>query len=285
MAPLSPSLSLPLPRPSFAAALAGRAALLAEPSVLHPALWRARGQDAGAGLGTLTSGFPALDAELPGRGWPVRVLTELLLPEPGVGEIRLLSPVLAGLARAGRGVMLFDPPAELNAVALAELGWPPGQCLVVRTHHAGRPRPAAAGARLGWAVEQALRSGQAGAVLAWLGAPVRPEVLRRLQLAAQAHEGPAFLFRDQAAQTQPSPAPLRVLLQPAGGDELMLQVLKRRGPAMGEPLRLGLAPVLSERARAKARVLPACVPRLAGTRAAARLLAPQPRPARSHGPA
>ncbi|HJV71637.1 translesion DNA synthesis-associated protein ImuA [Ideonella sp.] len=256
--------------PSFSAS-PGRAALLAEPSALHPALWRARsGPGASGGEGAVPSGFAALDAELPGGGWPVRVLTELLLPEPGVGEIRLLAPLLAGLAQAGRGVMLFDPPAEVNAVALAELGWPPGQCIVVRScKPAMQPGPGGAlkkpslrrrgggpGAELCWAVEQALRSGQAGAVLAWPGAAARPEVLRRLQLAAQGHEGPAFLLRELAAQSQPSPAPLRVVLQPAGGDELALQIVKRRGPAMGEPLRLALAPVLSERALAKARLLP-----------------------------
>lgn len=271
MALLSSSLT-----PSSPADAEGRAALLAEPSALHPALWRARGGAGGpAGAGTLPSGFAMLDAELPGGGWPVRALTELLLPAPGIGEIRLLAPLLATLAQAGRSVMLFDPPAEANAVALAELGWSPGQCIVVRSHRvaaapAKKPRwPAVPGTELCWALEQALRSGQVGAVLAWPGAAARPEVLRRLQLAAQAHEGPAFLLRGLAAQAQPSPAPLRVVLQPAGGDELALQIVKRRGPAMGEPLRLALAPVLSERALAKARLLPAPVWRRLAALAAA----------------
>ncbi len=244
---------------------AGRAELLAEPSVLHPTLWRAEaGRGGPAGAGTLSSGFPALDAELPGGGWPVRVLTELLLREPGVGELRLLAPILVPLARAGRSVMLFDPPAEVNAVALAELGWPPAQCLVVRSRPAvparrsPAPRRGASASDAGacWALEQTLRSGQAGAVLAWPGTAARPEALRRLQLAAQAHEGPAFLLRESAAQQHPSPAPLRVVLQPAGGDELALQIVKRRGPAMEQPLRLSLSPVLSERALSKARRLP-----------------------------
>ncbi len=249
--------------PLFPPPTTGRSALLAEPSALHPALWRARGGSAGGGAGSLPSGFAALDAELPGSGWPVRALTELLLPEPGIGEIRLLAPLLAGLARAGRGVVLFDPPAELHAPALAELGWPPGQCIVVVTAPPPGMGEAARGRRRGlpgaaqaWAVEQALRSGQAGAVLAWPGAGARPEWLRRLQLAAQAHEGPAFLLRELAAQAQPSPAPLRLVLQPAGGDELALQIVKRRGPAMAQPLHLALTPVLSERASARARRLP-----------------------------
>lgn len=52
------------------------------PQDLHPALWLGhqlgRARDDG-----LPSGFAALDAQLPGGGWPRRALTELLLPHPG----------------------------------------------------------------------------------------------------------------------------------------------------------------------------------------------------------
>lgn len=245
--------------PSVAgAALGPRALRLADPSLLHPAVWRAHGGGSGREAG-IASGFAALDAELPGGGWPVRALTELLLVQPGLGEIRLLAPLLAALAREGRCAMLFNPPATLNALALLELGCSPGTCIVVQAHALAsrRRRPAgapgtAAMAELCWAVEQALRSGQLGAVLAWPGRSLRGEALRRLQLAAQSHEGPAFLLREAAAATQPSPAPLRLLLQPAGPDELALRFFKRRGPACDQPVRVALTPVLSERARARA---------------------------------
>ncbi|HSC00640.1 MAG TPA: hypothetical protein VLE45_12055, partial [Burkholderiaceae bacterium] len=52
------------------------------------ALWRAHQLSATSNAVT-ASGFAALDAELPGGGWPHRVLTELLLPHPGLGELRL----------------------------------------------------------------------------------------------------------------------------------------------------------------------------------------------------
>lgn len=204
----------------------------------------------------------ALDAELPGGGWPLRVLTELLLAQPGAGEIRLLTPLLAALAREGRCVMLFNPPATLNAPALLELGCPPAAFIVVQAsqrpplERRGQRAPGtAAEAELCWAVEQALRSGQLGAVLAWPGRSLRAEALRRLQLAAQSHEGPVFLLRDVSAATQPSPAPLRLALQPAGPDELSLRIFKRRGPALEQPLKVALASVLSERARALALAL------------------------------
>ena len=86
-----------------------RARLDAE--ALHPALWRGHQLGRGAER-AVASGFAELDAQLPGGGWPRRVLTELLLPHPGVGEIRLLAPSLAATLSAGRLVMLFDPPGH-----------------------------------------------------------------------------------------------------------------------------------------------------------------------------
>lgn len=103
-----------------------------------------------------------------------------------------------------------------------------------------------------WALEQALKSGHVGAVLAWLPPRLRAERLRRLQLAAQLHDGPAFVLREMAARQRPTAAPLRLALQPAGPDRLALHLLKRRGPPLAAPLPLALPPVLSAAARSKA---------------------------------
>jgi protein ImuA len=235
------------------------AALFELPSA---ALWRAHQIDRERGAVTPT-GFIALDAELPGGGWPHRVLTEVLLPHLGVGELRLLVPALVRIAgpsgdgsyEGGRSVMLFDPPAALCGWALAQLGVNAQQLLVVYGREGAR---AAAGLRrilpsadLLWALEQALKSGHVGAVLAWLPPRLKADALRRLQLAAQAHDGPSFLFRDVDARVKPSAAPLRLLLQSAGIDRLSVRVLKRRGPLLVQPLLLALPPVLSERQRAR----------------------------------
>ncbi|MBE0549022.1 MAG: hypothetical protein IH627_15505, partial [Rubrivivax sp.] len=64
------------------------------PENLHPALWRAH-QVARPHDVVVPSGHADLDAQLPGGGWPARVLTELLLSHAGVGELRLLAPALA----------------------------------------------------------------------------------------------------------------------------------------------------------------------------------------------
>ena len=238
---------------------ASRAGPRAELDALHPALWRAHQLGRGAAR-SLASGFAALDAQLPGGGWPRRALTELLLAHPGVGEMRLLAPGLVATLRAGRLVMLFDPPAALSAWALAQLGLDARQMLVIDGRSrlpggdagddvGGDARPA--GDSL-WALEQALRSGHVGALLAWLPHRLRAERLRRLQLAAQAHDGPAFVLREWAARQQPSAAPLRLALQPAGPDRLALHLLKRRGPPLAAPLDLTLPPVLSAAALRKA---------------------------------
>ena len=219
----------------------------------------------------LASGFAELDAQLPGGGWPAGVLTELLLPHAGVGELRLLAPVLAGLQNRQRSLMWFDPPAAPCAWALAALGIAVAQLVVVQTQQhpqAASPPPPRGGeqtsggrafarqplpaADLLWALEHALKSGHLGAVLAWLPARLPADALRRLQLAAQAHDGPVFLLRSVQVRSQPSAAPLRLLLASAGPDALRVSLLKRRGPPLAQPLTLALPPVLSAPARARA---------------------------------
>lgn len=245
-----------------AGAGAGRAAGIGERPALHPAVWRAHEFNrpvATDGRCAVASGHPALDRELPGGGWPLSTLTELLLPRDGLGELRLLAPALAAVQRrsqAGRSLVWFDPPAEPCAWVLAALGLDLRQLVVVRARPA---LPGLAGRRPGqrraaraqlpaadvlWALEQTLKSGDAGAVVAWLPARLPADALRRLQLAAQAHPGPAFLLRPLSEARQPSAAPLRITLASAGPDRLRLALLKRRGPPCAAPVTLALPPAL-----------------------------------------
>jgi protein ImuA len=213
------------------------------PESFHPALWLGHqlGRHAEAAI---PSGFPALDAQLPGGGWPRRALTELLLPHPGIGEIRLLCASLVATQKADRLVMLFDPPAQLSAAALAQLGFDVEQLLIINTRARVIP-----GTDSLWALEQALKSGHVGAVLAWLPPRLRAERLRRLQLAAHAHDGPAFVLREMSASQRPTAAPLRLALRSNGADVLAVKVLKRRGPPLSAPLQLALPGMLSDTAR------------------------------------
>jgi protein ImuA len=240
-----------------------RATTAPEPETLHPALWRAHQLGHSVpGSAVVASGHAGLDGVLPGGGWPARVLTELLLPHAGVGELRLLAPALAALQRNQRSLMWFDPPAMPCAWALSALGLDVQQLVVVRSRQPlkGPARARLPAADVLWALEQALKSGHLGAALAWLPARLPADALRRLQLAAQAHDGPVFLLRDVNERSRPSAAPLRLLLASAGADRLRLTVLKRRGPPVAAPILLPLAPVLSAPARLRALRAPALAP-------------------------
>jgi cell division inhibitor SulA/protein ImuA len=193
----------------------------------HPALWRGDGRVVPEALPT---GFRALDARLPGGGWPLATLIELLVPAAGVGEIRLLLPALKRLAMAEdaapRWVAWLAPPHLPYAPALADAGLDPARMLVVR--------PRAGSDRL-WAMEQALRSGACAAVLGWAGA-VDGTALRRLKLAAEEGRTPAFLLRPAVHRGDASPAALRLVLA-ARGFGLDVEILKSRGaPARVEQL-------------------------------------------------
>jgi protein ImuA len=101
-----------------------------------------------------------------------------------------------------------------------------------------------------WATEQALRCADVDAVLAWLPhtgkAAARTDQLRRLQMAAAGHSKLLFVMRPASAQTEASPAVLRLLVDAqsngaASGvlpDALQVQVLKRKGPPLTESLHL-----------------------------------------------
>jgi cell division inhibitor SulA/protein ImuA len=187
------------------------AALLQEPG-----LWR--GEPGRGARDVLPTGFDALGCLLPGGGWPLGVLTELLLSREGAGELQLLMPGLARLTREGRQIVWIDPPHLPYAPALTALGIRLSRMLLVRS--------ASVSDRL-WAVEQALGAGACGAVLTWLG-ECEDRKLRRLQLAAERGGAWGILFRPAQFAGRPSPAALRLKLEPAPGG-LAVQSLKGRG--------------------------------------------------------
>ena len=190
-------------------------------------LWR--GGSLVASLDAVASGFACLDEELPGGGWPRAGLSELLADAESIGELALVLPALARLTGAGKRAIWVGPPHLPYAPALAAAGLDPVNLLVVR--------PASRREAL-WATEQALRAGSCHALAAWLP-KVRYAELQRLVVAAQASRAVAWLFRPLAAASEASPACLRLALAP-GGDELAVQILKRRGAPLATPLHLPL---------------------------------------------
>ncbi len=220
--------------------------IIAAPETLHPSLWLAS-QLAQSLDRCVDTGYPALSTQLPGGGWPTGTLFELLLPQPGVGELRLLRPALAALQRP---IVLLQPPHAPQALALAALGIAPSQLIWIRK--TGKSTDAL------WAAEQILRSGCCGALLLWQQ-HVRGEALRRLHLAAQSGDTLFCLFRPLAAAQDASPAPLRLSLRPAAGG-MEIGFIKRRGPQRDAPLFLPLTPSLLQRHATLDRPAPAPAP-------------------------
>ncbi len=186
----------------------------------RPDLWLGDGRANVPGPETVPTGFAALDALLPGGGWPAGALTEVLLSGEGIGELRLLMPALARLCRQDRWIAWVNPPNIPYAPALAAAGLDLSRILVVR---AGTSRD-----RL-WAFEQCLRSGACLAALGWPG-ECDDRALRRLQLAAAKGGALGLLFRPERAAAHPSPAALRLRLA-RSSRSLTVELLKGRGGA------------------------------------------------------
>lgn len=167
-------------------------------------VWRA-GTPAAAGV---PSGFAALDAILPGGGWPQGGLTEILSASTGIGALRLVLPALARLSREGRWIIWVAPPHVPYSPALHGHGLDLSRVLVVDLPD----EEASTRLQTLWAYEQALRFGDCGAALLWLDA-VSNLRLRRLQVAAQAGATWGLIFRALNYAAQPSPAPLRLELE------------------------------------------------------------------------
>ena len=206
----------------------------------HPAIWRG---SSAARTSVVPTGFPRLDAHLPGHGWPQVGLVEILIPHLAIGELYVILPALAFLSRQpqARWCAWIAPPAgpfgeqnlwpfhpygslELFAPALTAHGVDLSRVLVVRAE-----------APL-WACEQALRSGACDVMLAWMRR-LQARSVRRLQLATERGRTLAFIFRTLTAGTlrEPSHAALRIALQPTS-EGVHLKVLRCRGGSRGDLL-------------------------------------------------
>lgn len=191
----------------------------------------------GAGLAqsraaSVATGWAELDRALPGGGWPTHGLTELLPPQWGTVEWRLTAHALRACSAQGLPVAVLGAPHPPHAAGLAQSGIAPRQLVWVAQ---------ASAAELLWATEQLISANAAGAVVAWLR-EARPEQIRRLQIAAHRFDGLVFLVRPASALHMATAAPLRLQVAHAPDWALQLRILKRRGPALADALRLPAVP-------------------------------------------
>ncbi|MBC7601038.1 MAG: translesion DNA synthesis-associated protein ImuA [Ramlibacter sp.] len=204
---------------------------LVDPSTLAN-VWRV--DDFASEEKVLSSGHDMLDKQLPGGGWPLGSMVEILHQQASLHRGQAGHPVwqliLPGLVKAiaqSTGpVVLIGSPHEPFGPSLQAQGLPATRLLWVKVD-----KPPA---RL-WASEQALKCAEVAAVVAWLPQAKTAE-LRRLQMAAHQQGRLLFVFRDARALNDSSPARLRLLVE--GTDALQLRIVKRRGPPLDSPLEL-----------------------------------------------
>lgn len=206
--------------PPLIATAAEKAAL---DQALRTSVWRAS-ELAVSRATTMTTGHTGLDKELPNRGWPRSSLVELLVEQHGIGEMQLLKPSLASLSQEGR-VALVQPPYLPHSMACRAWHLNDRNLLWLR--------PQSSADAL-WSAEQILKNGSCGAVVIWQS-NVRPESLRRLNLAAQSTDTWLWLVRPLAAAADASVSPLRIALRPATGG-VSADIIKRKGPTCDGPI-------------------------------------------------
>lgn len=175
----------------------------------HARVWR--GKVATVARAVIPTGFHELDRALPGGGWPLGAITEILVDGYGIGELGLLMPALEALtkenpAKPKKWVAWIAPPFVPYAPALQQHGVNIDRLLMIHPTSGGKSRL--------WAIEQAIRSGSSAGVLAWV-AVADDVILRRLQLAAEEQGCWVLLFRPASARLLRSPAALRVRLSQA----------------------------------------------------------------------
>lgn len=201
-----------------------------------PGVWRG-GELEQAVHAVHATGHAALDAQLPGGGWPTGTLSEVLHEGVGIGEVSFLCGALTRACEGDRLVAWINAPYLPYAPAIAQRGIPLERCMVVR--------PANREDAL-WAAEQSLKSGACGAVLLWIPEGRRQDDyawLRRLQMAAESGRAMAIFFRPPSAEKLSTPAHLRVTCSREEG-VLKVRIPKRRGPPLVKPVALdvGFAP-------------------------------------------
>jgi cell division inhibitor SulA/protein ImuA len=237
----------------------------------RPDIWRAKA-GATAGRPTLASGLPTLDHAL-GGGWPAGALVELLLEQTGIGELRLLLPLLQqqaaadgnsapqhrqprpGLPQPPTRQVWIDPPLPPYAPALRQQGIALDDLLIVRP-----------GDRVQWlwACVQALRAGCDVAVLCWPNRHrLRYAELRQLQVTAAEHGSLGFLLHDLTQNRDilqhSTPAALRLQLS-SGPAALQIDILKQRGSAAGQRIVMPHAAMLQPPPRRRSRGTPTTQP-------------------------
>ncbi len=179
----------------------------------------------------ISTGYAELDKELHYTGWPRAAISELLLSNNGIGEIRLLSPLFARLSLQSGYITWVNPPEQPYAPALTQQ-FQLNKLVIVNTCNTQDSI---------WAAEQAMASAACSAVLLWLPDKALNKALRKLSIAARKGKCWGIILRPASLQQHPSPAALRIVMQPKKQHQ-QLSIIKQPGGWSGQQVRLNLFP-------------------------------------------
>lgn len=206
-----------------------------------PYLWKGN-RPGHTSLAHISTGFESLDEALPGSGWPLGSVIELLPLSAGIGEVRLMLPAIRLLTQKRLNVLMINTPHCPYAPALTRAGIDLNYLLIVTSI---RQRDAL------WTAEKALRNRACGMVMLWpnsLRGPssIKEQMIRRLQVAAQTGASILILYRScspnhpRALFNQSSWAAIRLKLDATGKDALKIDIIRALGAFKHSCLRIKL---------------------------------------------
>lgn len=176
-------------------------------------VWRLN--EAQSSVAFISTGFTELDQALAG-GWPQHTVIDLQ-SQTGIGELRLLVPLLQHQQQYGKLLVFISPPARLSSQMLAQAGIQLTQVLVLQPKNAKEAF---------WAAEICLKSGCCSIVLQWQS-QLSVTQLKRLQLSAEQGQASHILLRPLQQQLAlPVALSLQLMPSPVG---LTIHIVKRRG--------------------------------------------------------
>ncbi len=182
-----------------------------------PLLWRGKSQleNTQPDRQYIDTGYTALNAILPGGGWPTGCLIELVISEWGQGELSLLMPLIVWFSQAKRPVIFIASPYIPYAPALKAAGVALQNVWLIDNQGSQKD--------LAWAAEKSLSTEQDALVLLCLPG-ISAKQVRRLHVAVCGRSVGVLLRCGKAMQ---SPVPLRLAVRYEGAD-IMVSVLKAR---------------------------------------------------------
>lgn len=176
---------------------------------------------------SISTGYAQLDQCLPGGGWPLGALTEILIENTAEPPIWLVIPALAKLEYEKRWQAWVGPSGIPYAPALGKSGIDLSKTLIIH--------PTTYKDML-WTIEQTLCSNACSAVLSWPN-KIHSTASRRLQLAAKNSRSLGICFFSRNYAQHHTMAALRLLFRPnLQGAEIT--ILKCRGAKPRENLQL-----------------------------------------------